>query len=305
MIVNHANLDSLFRGFKVVFDDSLKATPSRIDEIATRIPSTTAQQDLPIAALVGQMREWLSDRVVTNIAAWKPSIENKNFELTVAVDRNAIEDDQYGVYDPAVKSLAHEAVLHPYNRAMSWLGSDAFTGDNGFDGEKFFSATHTWPGGGYTTAQDNLTDETLDADAVTTGIAAMKSFRGPAKGGEQILGSVPNVFLCAAALESTARTLFLTQLGTAGISNPTYGLFKEENIIADARIAANHWMMLDCRGPIKPVINQRRKEPEFVALTSPTDEPVFTRREFQYGVDYRGRVIGVAWWLAYGSDGSE
>lgn len=302
MIVNHANLDTLFRGFKVVFDDTLKATPSRIDDLATRVPSTTSKQDFPIAAIVGSMREWVGDRVVQNIAAWKPTVENKNFELTVAVDRNAIEDDQYAVYEPAIRNLAEQAGLHPYEEALSWLGSDAFSGANGFDGATFFSASHTWPGGGYTTAQDNLTDEVLDAAAVWTGIQAMRSFRNPA--GDPI-GAVPNVFVCSADLQQTATELFLLPNDAAGASNSTYGLFERESIISDSRIASGYWMMLDCRRAIKPVINQRRREPEFVALTQPTDEPVFNRREFQYGVDYRGRVVGIAWWLAYGSDGSE
>lgn len=302
MIVNHANLDALFRGFKVVFDDTLKGTPSQIDKIATRVPSQTSKQDFPIAALVGTMREWVGDRVVQNIAAWKPTIENKNFELTVAVDRNAIEDDQYGVYEPALRSLSEQAVLHPYEEALSWIGSDAFTGDDGFDGAKFFSAAHTWPGGEYTTAQDNLTDEVLDAAAVWTGIQAMRGFRNPAG---QPIGSYPNVFLCATDLLQTARELFLVKYDAEGAERSTYGLFEKDNIIDDPRISSGCWMMLDCRHAIKALINQRRKEPEFVALTSPTDEPVFSRREFQYGVDYRGRVVGIAWWLAYGSDGSE
>lgn len=39
------------------------------------------------------MREWIGDREVQNLTASDYTIKNKDFELTVGVDRNAIEDD--------------------------------------------------------------------------------------------------------------------------------------------------------------------------------------------------------------------
>jgi phage major head subunit gpT-like protein len=303
--VNAANLEALFVGFKVMFQETLKATPSRIDEIASRIPSSTKQHDFPIAAIVGTMREWLGDRVVTNIAAWNPTVTNKHFEQTIAVTADDIEDDVTGAYGLAIQDLAQKAVQHPWTEALTWLAVNAWA-DTGFDDNTFFSTTHTWPGGDYVTAQSNrvttaLTNDDTGRTAVWTGIEAMLSFRNPA--GEPI-GSVPNKFLCAAGLLDIATALFTAPTAASGATNTTFGLFKKEDIIADARITAGYWMMLDCRGAVKPLINQRRKEPVLVAQTQPTDQSVFTANEYQYGVDYRGRVVGVPWWLAYGSTGA-
>jgi phage major head subunit gpT-like protein len=39
---------------------------------------------------------------------------------------------------------------------------------------------------------------------------------------------------------------------------------------------------------IKPIVLQVRKEPEFIARTSPEAENIFHRKEFEYGADARG-----------------
>jgi phage major head subunit gpT-like protein len=61
------------------------------------------------------------------------------------------------------------------------------------------------------------------------------------------------------------------------------------------------WHLLDCSRALKPIIFQERKKPNFVAKTSETDDNVFDRAEYVYGVDSRCNV-GVGFWqLAYGS----
>jgi phage major head subunit gpT-like protein len=61
------------------------------------------------------------------------------------------------------------------------------------------------------------------------------------------------------------------------------------------------WFLLDLRRPIKPIILQIRKRPEFVALDNPDDPNVFMRKLFYYGVDDRKNVGFGLWPMAYGS----
>lgn len=65
--------------------------------------------------------------------------------------------------------------------------------------------------------------------------------------------------------------------------------------------AGNPWFLLDTRRPLKPLIYQERKKPEFVALDSPDDPNVFTKKEFLYGVDSRSNVGFGFWQMAFGS----
>lgn len=61
------------------------------------------------------------------------------------------------------------------------------------------------------------------------------------------------------------------------------------------------WFLLDNSRAIKPVIFQERKKPNFVALASETDENVFFRSEYVYGVDSRSNVGFGFWQMAQGS----
>lgn len=47
------------------------------------------------------------------------------------------------------------------------------------------------------------------------------------------------------------------------------------------------WFLMATKRPLKPLILQERKKPEFVAMVAPTDEVVFSRAEYRYGVDAR------------------
>lgn len=62
------------------------------------------------------------------------------------------------------------------------------------------------------------------------------------------------------------------------------------------------WYVLDTSRSIKPLIFQNRKNTNFVAMTAETDPNVFTKAEFQYGVDARRNVGFGFWQMAYASN---
>lgn len=61
------------------------------------------------------------------------------------------------------------------------------------------------------------------------------------------------------------------------------------------------WYLLDTSRVMKPLILQKRKKHNFVALDKETDENVFMRKEFLYGTDARLNVGFGLWQLAYAS----
>ncbi|WP_319543162.1 Mu-like prophage major head subunit gpT family protein [uncultured Pseudodesulfovibrio sp.] len=65
--------------------------------------------------------------------------------------------------------------------------------------------------------------------------------------------------------------------------------------------AGTPWFLLDLSRPIKPMLLQIRRKPEFVALDDPKDEQSFMRNKYLYGVDDRKAVGFGLWQLAYGS----
>ena len=61
------------------------------------------------------------------------------------------------------------------------------------------------------------------------------------------------------------------------------------------------WYLLDTSRVMKPVILQKRKNYNFVSMDKETDENVFMRKEFIYGVDARLNAGYGLWQLAYAS----
>jgi len=61
------------------------------------------------------------------------------------------------------------------------------------------------------------------------------------------------------------------------------------------------WYLMDLSRPLKPLILQVRKEPQFVAKDQLTDDNVFMRKKYVYGVDDRKNAGYGLWQLAYGS----
>ncbi len=61
------------------------------------------------------------------------------------------------------------------------------------------------------------------------------------------------------------------------------------------------WYLLDAGRALKPIIYQSRKAAQFTTLDRNTDENVFMRNQYLYGVDSRCNVGYGFWQLAYGS----
>lgn len=64
------------------------------------------------------------------------------------------------------------------------------------------------------------------------------------------------------------------------------------------------WILLDDTQVVKPVIFQKRRDYTFTSLDRDTDENVFMRAEYIYGVEARVNAGFGLWQLAFGSDKS-
>jgi phage major head subunit gpT-like protein len=140
MIINAGNLKTLTVAFKAAFQGALGQAPSQYQTIATVVPSTTGSEEYGWLGQLPNVREWVGDRVVHGVATHGYTIRNKPFELTVAVPRTAIEDDQYGVYTPLMAEMGRAIGAHPDQLVFGLLGD----GINQlcYDGQAFFSKTH-------------------------------------------------------------------------------------------------------------------------------------------------------------------
>lgn len=59
------------------------------------VPSVSREENYKWLGQIPRMREWVGEREIQNLSASDYTIKNKDFELTIAVPRNDIEDGNY------------------------------------------------------------------------------------------------------------------------------------------------------------------------------------------------------------------
>lgn len=140
MIINRASLTILHTAFKTAFQGGFAGFESQRNVVATEVPSTTSENIYGWLGQFPKMREWLGDRVIKNLKQHDYAIRNKTFESTIGVPREAIEDDQYGVYTPMATEMGRSAAEHPDELVFGLL-ANGFT-QTSYDGQYFFDTDH-------------------------------------------------------------------------------------------------------------------------------------------------------------------
>lgn len=140
-IINAANLDLAFRGFKTIYSTAYLAAPSQAAKVAMTVPSSSRDESYAWLGQFPQLREWLNDeRVVRQLKAHGFTILNRKFESTVSVSRDDFSDDRLGVFKPMFAEMGHAAALHPDEIVFALLAQGATT--LCYDGQYFFDTDH-------------------------------------------------------------------------------------------------------------------------------------------------------------------
>lgn len=140
MIVNRANLESIFTGYKAAFQGGLGQHEAQWQSVATRVPSTTGTEEYGWLGQIPNVREWLGERHVHNLQLHDYTIKNRKFELTIAVDVDSIEDDTFGVFAPMFTEMGRSVAAHPDQLIWSLLKAGWSTAC--YDGQPFFDTDH-------------------------------------------------------------------------------------------------------------------------------------------------------------------
>ncbi|AXE33115.1 MULTISPECIES: Mu-like prophage major head subunit gpT family protein [Chromobacterium] len=301
MIVNASSLKALFVNLKLTFHNAFDAAPGQWQKIAMLVPSTARSNDYKWLSSFPRMQKWIGEKAVKALAASGYSITNDDWEATVEVDRNDIEDDNLGIYAPqaqmageSAKQLADEIVSDLVNKGFVSLC---------YDGQYFFDVDHVVAGQSVSnrgTKKLSVASQAAAKAGYGAARTAMKKFKDDEG---RPLNINPNVLLVPPALEDTGRALLTSDRLEDGKINPYKGTAE---LVVDARLTSDDsWFLLDTSKPIKPFIYQERKKPVFVQQTDPQADGVYMRKKFLFGAEARAAGGYGFWQLAYGSDGSE
>jgi phage major head subunit gpT-like protein len=126
--------------FSTRFQNALKGATSMYPKIATEVPSGTREMDYGWLNDMPGVREWIGDRKVRELSASSYTIKNKDWEITIGVDRNDVEDDNLGVYSMKIDVMADSTQRH-YDELSFGLLKDGFSTEC-YDGQYFFDTDH-------------------------------------------------------------------------------------------------------------------------------------------------------------------
>lgn len=139
-VVTPQLITSLFTGYQTNFEKGKSEAAPQYSKVATVIKSTTASNTYGWLGKFPSLQKWVGDRVIQSMKAHGYTIVNEDYEATVGVERNDIEDDNLGIYAPIFEEMGRSAAIHPDEEVFPLL-RDGFT-KQCYDGQFFFDTDH-------------------------------------------------------------------------------------------------------------------------------------------------------------------
>ena len=300
MLINKANLSIIFINLKTIFNNAFEAAPSQWAQTAMLVPSGSSQNDYNWLSAFPRMRKWIGEKAIKSLEAFKYSIVNDDWEATVEVNRNHIDDDQLGIYAPQAQMAGFSARQLP-DEIVADLKNNAFT-SLCYDGQFFYDTDHPVAGA-------SVSNKLAVALSVATPAAAAASY-GAARTAimnfkddeGRPLALIPNVLEVPPALESVALTLINSDKLNDNSPNPYKGT---ATVLVNPRLTSSTaWFLHVTNMPVKPFIYQERKAPVFVEQTDPQADDVFNRKLFKFGAEARAAGGYAFWQMSVGSTGA-
>ncbi|HHO0091528.1 TPA: Mu-like prophage major head subunit gpT family protein [Escherichia coli] len=302
MLINVKNVRQVFINLKASFQKAFDQNPSDWKKIAMVVTSTGKQNDYSWLGRFPKMRKWIGDKVVKALSAFNYSLVNDDFEATVEVERNELEDDQLlGLATQAAEAGQSAAEL-PADLVFALLNK-GFTLPC-YDGQPFFDTDHPVgtdnPHSVSNKGTKKLKVGSLAEAKASYGAArtAMRTFKDDEGASLKIR---PTILVVPPMLEDDANYLMTAEKFPDGTPNPYRNT--AEVLVAPELTSDTAWFLLDTTRQVKPLIYQERKKPVFVEQTDYNAENVFMRKKFLFGAEARAAAGYGFWQMAYGSTG--
>lgn len=230
---------------------------------ATFIRSDGAYEKMGWLGAMPAVRQWIGELQAKELKDYDYTLRNLDWEASVIVNQNDLDDDQTGTIQMIPGYLADRIMAHPEKLIINLLTGG--TTGLAYDGVAFFSdvsGVRTFDnllGGTGTTISQLETD-------LNVALGTMAKFTD--NQGE-VLNTKGNLIICPKALENRFRRLVQSQTdptsSAAGTYNPYLG---QLTVIADARLDAtdaNDWYLLATGEQVKPLVFSMRQtaQPNF------------------------------------------
>ena len=239
MLVNKTNLTAVFITLKTTFNKAFDAAPSLWQKTTMLVPSGSGQNDYTWLSRFPKMQKWLGDKVVKALEAFKYTVVNDDWEATVEVDRNDIEDDNLGIYAPQAQEAGFSARQLP-DEIDADLKNNAFT-NLCYDGQYYYDTDHDVAGSSVSNHSATALSAASTALAAASYGAARLAIMSFKDDEGRPLALVPDLLEVGPALEATGKLLLENEKLTDESPNPYRGT---ATLLVNPRITSTtQWML--------------------------------------------------------------
>jgi len=288
-------------GMKKEFFKAFESEETAYKAIVTETSSDKNQEVYPFLGSSPTISEWKDERKPVGMTEYSKTIVNYDWEGSLGVETNAIDDEQYGQIKLRVQDLGgqfarfYDELVFSLVRMGNSTSATAGTILEGksitaYDGKAMFANDHSEGDSG---TIDNYGTTAFGSNELKAIITAMMKFKND-KG--RYAGITPNLLAVSPDVKWDAmeklNSVYYPEEGTT-TSKMSNNVLKGalDLIVSPWLTDTNDYFVFDTTKAIKPIILQTRKTPEFTALDTGT-ESLFMRKRIFYGVDAR---IGIGW----------
>lgn len=292
------NTGLLEAGLRSDFFNRLSAVPAIWPRFCTVVPSSLPSEKYRWLGSTPAMRQWVGPRQNQGLRSESYDVENLEYEASIEVQGNELDDDQTGQIRVRINEMADRAATFKDYLLAQLLENGGAAGYVAYDGLTYFNDAHV---SGASGDQDNnltgpaATDTTPTTaemkSAIASCLAALRGFKDD-RGYPLNLVQTGAVIMVPPVQEMAAREA----VGAAIIAQTSNIMQGAADVVVNPYLAtaANMYVMLT-GGTIKPFVLQQRRPLAFRSVAENDERAAFNRR-YQYGVDERFRMTYGAWY---------
>jgi phage major head subunit gpT-like protein len=148
------NLNAFYTGVQTAYNQYLGAAPGFYKDLCMQVSSKNRQETYPRLDMIPGVREWIGDRVVHRLAGSTYTVVNKKFEETLGISKDDFEDDNFGLFMPAIQQLGMNGAEYPDLMVAGLINNGGSA--VGPDGQYFFDTDHpSWDSAGAAASASN------------------------------------------------------------------------------------------------------------------------------------------------------
>ena len=249
----------LIYGARAGFLQALKSVTPQWTQIANVVNMDRKSVDLVDLGAAPMPKESGAGITIQDFIEKNLTIKPKDWDITVFISHNAMQDDQTGVLENRVRGAGQNFQKHMDKIVFQALnGGGAATYGLCYDGQYFFDTDHVDKGGLYQTNQSNANTLTLTLDNFETVWVAASQYLDDQG---EIVGFMPNLLVVPPAYKREAAQI-ADNREAYDVANRAINPFSgETRYIVSPYLDSTSWYLLAGNESIKPIMLVMREQP--------------------------------------------